>query len=388
MEDRKSKLKILLRIVSYVLVAALASTATFFLFCRSTKLEKLENVIEERFIGEADTVYMEDAAARAMVAALGDRWSYYVSAAQHASYDEGKTNSYVGIGITIMSREEGDGFDIIQVEPGGPAQEAGILPGDILIEADGNALQGTDTGVPSQYIRGEKGTDVSIAVLRNGERLEFTVTRKVIQTAVAKGELLPGNVGYVKIVNFNTNCADHTLAEIEKLLEQGAESFVFDVRNNSGGYVHEMAEVLDYLLPEGMLFQSLRYDGHKLEYTSDADCLELPMAVLVNADSYSAAEFFAAALSEYDWAVVVGEPTCGKSYFQNTYELGDGSAVALSVGKYYTPKGVSLQDAGGLTPDITVEVEAETAALIYAELMDYSQDPQLQAAIAALEEKG
>ena len=210
----------------------------------------------------------------------------------------------------------------------------------------------------------------------------------VIQTAVAKGELLPGNVGYVKIVNFNTNCADHTLAEIEKLLEQGAESFVFDVRNNSGGYVHEMAEVLDYLLPEGMLFQSLRYDGHKLEYTSDADCLELPMAVLVNADSYSAAEFFAAALSEYDWAVVVGEPTCGKSYFQNTYELGDGSAVALSVGKYYTPKGVSLQDAGGLTPDITVEVEAETAALIYAELMDYSQDPQLQAAIAALEEKG
>lgn len=386
MENRKNKMKILLRAVSYILVAALASCFTLLLFCKTTKLEKLEDVITERFVGEVDETAIGDAAAAAMVAALGDRWSYYVPASQYESFNEGKTNSYVGIGISIMAREDGQGFDIVQVEPDGPAQEAGILPGDVLIEADGHVLEGTDTNLPGQYIKGEEGTAVTVTVLRDGERLSFTVKRRVIETAVAKGQMLSGNIGYVKIVNFNTNCSDHTITEIEKLLEQGAESFVFDVRNNSGGYVHEMTKVLDYLLPEGLLFRSVSYDGEVSEHNSDADCVELPMAVLVNGQSYSAAEFFAAALSEYDWAVVLGEPTCGKSYYQNTIDLGDGSAVGLSVGQYYTPNGVSLADIGGLVPDVTVEVDSETAALIYAELLDAAEDPQIQAAIAALEE--
>ena len=163
-----------------------------------------------------------------------------------------------------------------------------------------------------------------------------------------------------------------------RLLEQGAEKLIFDVRGNFGGYVHEMVYALDYLLPEGPLFRSVNYKGVEDVEKSDADCLDLPMAVLINGNTYSAAEFFAAALSEYDWAVTVGEPTCGKGYYQTTIQLGDGSAVQLSVGAYTTPNGVNLTEAGGLKPDVPV-APAQTFVTV-------EEDPQIQAAIEALSE--
>lgn len=384
MEQSNKKSRWILRLLSYILVAALASCITLLLFCRTTKLERLQAVIERQFVGEVDTVSMEDAAAAAMIAALGDRWSYYIPASQYQSYQEGKNNAYVGIGISILAREDGTGFDIVKVEPGSSAQEAGILPGDILVAADGQPLAGMATEGPSQIIKGKEGTKVSIVVLRDGTELAFELVRKTILAQVAAGQMLDHNIGYVQIKNFNTNCADQTIAAVEDLLTKGAESIIFDVRNNPGGYVTELVEVLDYLLPEGMLFQSVRSNGIPTDYTSDADCLELPMAVLVNGESYSAAEFFAAALKEYDWAIVVGTPTCGKSYFQNTYELRDGSAVGLSVGQYYTPNGVSLAEVGGMVPDVTIEVDAQTASLIYAQALTPEEDPQLQAAVTAL----
>ena len=386
MERSNNKMLFFLRLVSYILVAALASRVTLLLLGKTTKRAQLDWVIKTRVVGEAPVEDMEDAAAYAMVSALGDRWSYYIPASQYQSYEDGKTNSYVGIGITILKREDGTGFDITTVEPDSAAAKAGILPGDILIEAEGQPLADMDIDGPGNIIKGEEGTSVTVIVLREGEKLTFTMERQRIQSAVATGQLLDGNVGYVHIKNFNDNCAEHTIAAIEDLLKQGAESFVFDVRYNGGGYVTELVEVLDYLLPEGLLFRSVE-DGKTEDYTSDADCLELPMAVLVNGSSYSAAEFFAAALSEYDWAVVVGEPTCGKSYFQNTFQFSDGSAVGLSVGQYYTPKGVSLAEVGGLVPAVLVEVDDETAALIYSRLLKPEEDPQLQEAISAMKDR-
>ena len=158
---------------------------------------------------------------------------------------------------------------------------------------------------------------------------------------------------------------------------------IFDVRNNPGGYVTEMVAVLDYLLPEGVLFQSENYAGEKDVRHSDASCLDLPMAVLVNGNSYSAAEFFAATLWEYEAGLVVGEHTSGKGYFQYTFELPDGSAVGLSTGKYYTSKGVSLTDVG-VTLDVLVPVDAQRAAAIRGGTLEYAKDPQVQAAVKAL----
>lgn len=385
MEKRVKVKKLLLRIFSYILVAALASFTTLMLMGRSVKLGQLERIVKTYFVGEVDDAAMTDVAAEAMISSLGDRWSYYVSADEYSSFNERKTNSYVGIGITIQSREDGIGFDVVQVEPDGPAYRAGMLPGDILIEIEGTSLENVDSEVPVNLIRGQAGTEVHMVVLRDGERLELTARRAKVQSVVADGQMMPGEIGYVRINNFNTNCAKQTIAIIDDLTAQGAKALVFDVRNNGGGYVHEMNQILDYLLPEGDLFRSVGYNGRESVDKSDADCLELPMAVLVNGYSYSAAEFFAAALREYDWATIVGQPTTGKGYFQNTFRLVDGSAINLSVGQYFTPKGVSLAEEGGLVPDVVVEVDDTTFAMIYAKALPLQEDPQLNAALEVLE---
>jgi carboxyl-terminal processing protease len=351
-----------------------------------TKLEVLESLILEKFVGEADPIAMGDAAAEAMVDSLGDRWSYYIPASRYGQYTQQMNNAYVGIGITISVREEADGFTVDAVEQGGPAAEAGLLPGDILIGAEGQSVVGMDINGVSEIIRGDEGTGVTVTVRRGEEELTFTMERRQIKVIVATGRLLEGNVGLVTIENFDERCAEETIAVIESLLEQGATSLLFDVRYNPGGYKRELVKVLDYLLPEGPLFRSQYYDGAEIVDSSDAKCLDVPMAVLVNGSSYSAAEFFAAAIREYEAGFVVGTQTCGKGYFQNTMELPDGSAVGLSVGKYTTPNGVCLADVGGLTPDVVVEVDDETAAKIYAGTLEPENDPQIQAALEKLKQ--
>ena len=381
-------LRLFLRTLSYVLVASIALSAGYLLrrpeVIGSEKLVELAALIETRFIGQPDRTAMEDGAAAGMVAALGDRWSYYIPASQYGAHMEQMENAYVGIGVTISAEDATEGFKVLQVEPTGGALEAGILPGDLIVEVQGQSIVGLGVDEVKEMIRGAEGSQVSVAILRDEEKKTFSVERKLIEMEVAKGQMLEGGIGLVTIHNFDDRCASETIAAIESLLDQGAQSLIFDVRNNPGGYKHELVEVLDYLLPEGVLFRSVTYQDVETVDESDEDCLKLPMAVLVNAYSYSAAEFFAAALEEYDWAVTVGEPTVGKSYFQSTFELSDGSAVGLSVGKYCTPNGVSLAEVGGLVPQVEVPVDDETFANIYAGLLEPQDDPQIQAAIEQL----
>lgn len=375
----------ILRIGSYVLVAALAAAVTLALVGGEgpSKLDELEALIQERFIGEADMEAIEDAAADAMIAATGDRWSYYIPASEYAAYQEQMANSYVGVGITIQVTEDDSGFLVTEVTSGGPAEEAGMMVEDLLIMVEDVDVRGMSTSEVRELVRGEEGTSVKLTVMRKGEHKVLSVERRQVQTPVATYEMLENNVGLVTIENFDSRCAEETIAAIETLLSNGAEKLIFDVRNNPGGYASELVKVLDYLLPEGDLFRTVRYDGKENVDTSDADCLEVPMAVLVNDGSYSAAEFFAAALSEYEAAIVVGEPTVGKGYFQTTYQLSDGSAVSLSIGKYFTPKGVSLAEEG-VTPDVVVTVDEETDLAIYYGTLTPEEDPQIQAALKAL----
>ena len=375
-------------VLSHVLVAALATFLTLSLqpgagTAKPSKLDQLESLIEERFIGEVDKTAIEDAAADAMVNALGDRWSYYIPASEYAAYMEQMHNAYVGVGITIQLREDENGFDILQVNEGGPAEEAGLQVGDVIVAIEGQSCAGMTTTEARDLVRGEEGTQVQMTVLRTGEKITYSVYRRQVKTVVAKGEMLENGIGLVTIVNFDDRCAEESIAAIEALREQGAEKLIFDVRNNPGGYAHELVKLLDYLLPEGELFHMEYYTGKEEFDHSDKDFLDMPMAVLVNADSYSAAEFFAAALQEYDAAVIVGEKTCGKGYFQTTIELNDKSAVGLSVGKYYTPSGMSLQDVG-VTPDVEVSVDEETYGKIYYDQLPNEEDPQIHAAIEAL----
>ena len=370
---------------SYVLVAALATFTTLAMVGMNppSKLDRLEALIEERYIGEADTQEMEDAAAAAMVKATGDRWSYYISAKDYDAHLEQEENAYVGVGITIEQQTDDSGFLIVMVTDGGPAKEAGIEVNDLLIGVESQDVRGMTTGEVGALVKGEEGTKVALTVLRKGENMTFSVERRRIEQPVAEGELLEGGIGLVRIQNFDARCAEETIAAIEKLRSEGARKLIFDVRNNPGGFAEELVKLLDYLLPEGDLFRSVSFDGKEKVDTSDADFLDMPMAVLVNGNSYSAAEFFAAALQEYEAAVVVGEPTVGKGYYQQTIQLGDGSAVALSTGKYFTPKGNSLAEKG-ITPTVRVDVDEEPASAIYYGTIQPDEDPQIQAAIKAL----
>ena len=375
----------LLRFLSYVVVAMLATAITLQMTVKTGtgKLDRLENLIQERYIGEADGEAMEDAAAAAMVKATGDRWSYYIPASQYEAHKEQSENAYVGIGITIQQAEDGSGFLIVMVNQNGPAQEAGIQVNDLLIAVEDQDVRVMTADQVRELIRGEAGTKVSLTVMRQGEHQTLAVERRRIESAVATGQMLTDGIGLVKISNFDERCASESIAVIQKLQQEGAKKIIFDVRNNPGGYAEELVKLLDYLLPEGDLFRSVSYDGTEKVDTSDADCLDMPMAVLINGSSYSAAEFFAAALQEYRAATIVGEPTVGKGVYQTTISLGDGSAVALSTGKYFTPKGNSLTDVG-VTPDVRVDVDEETAEKIYYGTLGYADDLQIQAAIQVL----
>ena len=382
--------KTLLKILSYILVAVIASATTLLIISPQRqimfyggKLEQVRAVLDYYFIGDVDQKKLEDAASAAMVYALGDRWSYYMTAEEYQVYLQTMSNTHVGIGITVQRRSDGQGFDVSDMVAGGPAEEAGIAVGDVIIAVDGAETAGLTISELSVLIKGEANTQLRLTVLRGQERKELTVTRKTLQTPVATARMLEGNIGLITIENFDERCAQETIAAIEELTTQGAQALIFDVRNNPGGYKTEMLEVLDYLLPEGPLFRSENYQGIKSVEYSDEKHLDIPMAVLVNLSSYSAAEFFAAALDEYDAAITVGEKTFGKGYFQNTIPLPDGSAINISVGKYTTPNGVSL-DGVGLTPRISVPVDEQTAAKIKAGILAPEEDPQVIAAINAL----
>lgn len=381
-----------LKLMSYVLVAVLASAATFFALSAQSappaaqedysKLGELKALVDEKFIGDIDWKAAEDAAAAGMIAGLGDRWSYYMSAESYQRYLEQMSNSYVGVGITVTERED-KYLDIMEVTKGGAAAAAGVEPGGIIIRVGEQDISEIGIDGATTLIKGEEGTDVTLTIRYGEEEREFTMTRSYFEVTVAWGRMLEDGIGLVTIENFDGRCADETIAAIEELLEQGARALIFDVRNNPGGYKTELCEVLDYLLPEGPLFRSEYYDGTTQVDKSDKKHLDIPMAVLVNSQSISAAEFFAAALSEYEAATVVGEQTIGKGYFQQSYKLSDGSAVGLSVGKYTTPNGVSLADVG-ITPDVPVEVDEELFWQIYYGSVDWSEDPQVLAAVNVL----
>lgn len=351
-----------------------------------SKIEELVSLLDEKYVDGLDMKQLDDALSNAAVAATGDRWSYYISAEDFASYLESNANAYVGIGVTIQKPEDettAKGFAIKSVTPNSPAEEAGLRAGDVITAVEGESTVALGMTETKNRVRGEAGTEVTLTILRGEESFDVAVMREKIEVEVVASRLMDNGVGYIKINNFDSNCARDTIAAIESLREQGAQSLVFDLRFNPGGMKTELLTVLDYLLPEGPLFTSVDYLGNESTDYSDADYLDMPMAVIVNDDSYSAAEFFAAALQEYGAATIVGTKTCGKGNYQQTFQLSDGSAVAVSTGHYKTPHGVTLTDVG-VTPDIVVEVDDETYQNLYLGLVDAAADTQLQAAISAL----
>lgn len=347
-----------------------------------TVLEGL-GAVRTAFVGDYDPDAALDTAMEGLVYGLGDRWSYYLTAEGYEAQKQSRSNTYVGIGVVVRYTDE-RGLLIDTVRAGGPAEEAGLEPGEIITAVDGTSVAGDARYDATGLIQGEKGTDVVLTLLApDGSEREVTVTRAPIETEPVKSEMLEGKVGYVSLSDFHSRTADQLNAAVDELVEQGAEALVFDMRNNGGGYVDEMTAMLDHLLPEGVIFRSESKAGVEHEVKSDANCVDLPMAVLVNSGSYSAAEFFAAELQEAAGARIVGEPTSGKGYSQQTIPLPNGGALNLSTARYTTGSGVSLIGTG-VTLDREVRLTEEENALLAAGVLDKGEDPQLQAALALL----
>ena len=264
-----------------------------------------------------------------------------------------------------------------------PAAQAGIVKGDYILGAEGLTVEKDGANAVISAIRGEEGTDVSVTIrTAAGETKTLAMKRATVTQKMAWGEMLSGNTGYIRIENFHTGVAKQFQNVLDTLTGEGMTSLVIDVRHNGGGRVKEMSAALDPLLGEGTIMTLRMKNGSETVYTSDADHIDLPIAVLIDDQSISAAEFFAAALQEYDRATLVGTHTTGKGRAQRTYVLSDGSAVNLSVEEYFTPKGKSLADTG-IAPDIETALTDEQTANFY--FLGTDGDPQLQRALSEVQ---
>ena len=376
------KFKLTHLIIVCLVVAALTAGATYALtiggigskqyFDDAKAYVEIEKIINENYIGSVDDDTRFNAAASAMVRSIDDKWSYYMSPEEYAAYKLTSSNEYAGIGISVKQNDSGD-FEIFSVDSGTPAEAAGLTAGQLIVSVDGQPVADMTLSEMQELIRSKLNKDFPMVVSdKKGNEVSVTVACEIIYKDPVSSRMLDGNIGYIKIANFEAGSSEGTINAIERLAAEGATSFIFDVRNNPGGLLSELVSLLDYLLPDGDLFISVDKQGNETVKTSDKICLSSKMAVLVNANTYSAAEFFAAALQEYDWATIVGEHTTGKARSQITLELSNGGAVHISTHKYLTPDRVDLSEVGGIKPDI--------------EAVNTNEDPQIQlnAAINAL----
>lgn len=346
-----------------------------------TKLREIDRIAASRYVGDLDAEAVADYAAVGYVAGLGDQWSSYIPADQYEQYRMNSEGQGCGIGVAVISTE--DSIRVNLVYDDSPAAQAGIEKGDYIVAAAGLTVEADGADAVIDAIRGDEGTEVSVSVRKDGtdEVQELTMQRAVVTQKMAWGQMLDGSVGYIRIENFHDGAAAQFQSTLDGLLADGAQSLVIDVRHNGGGRVKEMSEALDPLLPEGTIMTLRTKDGDETVYSSDADMIDLPIAVLIDDQSISAAEFFAAALQEYDRATLVGTHTTGKGRAQQTFELSDGSAVNLSVEEYFTPNGNSLADVG-IAPDIEVTLTEEQQADFY--FLTPEDDPQLQKAVESV----
>ena len=363
-----------------VLLTLLLSTGLWCLVLGRSGVAMVQTYLLAKFAfveADADLDRATDKALGAFVDGLGDTWSYYLSAEDYQATTERRANSYVGVGVTVdgVSREEG--LLVLSVTRDGPADKAGIVPGDVITAVDGESIAGDARQTGSEKIVGETGTRVTLTLLgEDGSTRDVTCTRATLHNPSAQGTMLEGNMGYVRLSNFYSGSADSFRQEVDSLVAQGAESLIIDVRSDPGGYVAELQKILDYLLPEEPVFTHKPRWWFQSVYQSDADCIDLPMVVLVNKSTYSAAELLAAQLRESVGAPIVGELTTGKGYSQVTFPLANGGGAGLSTATYCTGSGHSLIGEG-ITPDVELSLPEGVA-------LGGEGDVQLQAAIDLL----
>ncbi len=349
------------------------------------KLTEIENLVEKYYLYDIDTEEVESYLYKGMIAGLDDAYGAYYTKEEYQSMKDSTNGSYYGIGVEMTQNMTTGIITITRVFEDSPAEEAGLLPGDLLYKVSDTEVTGEDLTKVVSMVKGADGTTVAIEIAREGESdyLTFEVERRTIEIETVEHKLLDGNIGYIAISSFDDVTVNQFMEALDDLENQGETALIIDLRNNGGGLVSTACSILDRLLPEGMIVYTEDKYGNREEMTSDAEnYFDKPLAVLVNGNSASASEIFAGAIKDYGTGTLVGTQTFGKGIVQKIYPLSDGTAVKLTVSKYYTPKGNNIHEIG-ITPDVEVELDEDVANEV---TIPEDQDNQLQKAIEILSE--
>ena len=323
------------------------------------KLDRINSLIEKYYLYEddIDEDTLIDGIYSGYAEALGDPYTEYYDEEETEALYESTTGEFSGIGATMSRSLDSGEITVSNVYQDSPADKAGLKQGDVIYEVDGRSASGRDLETVVSWIKGEQGTDVTLCVLRNGEEVELTATRDIIEVQTVSSEMKDGQIGYIAVSEFDSVTYDQFETALDDLESQGMQGLVIDLRGNPGGNLTTVTDMLKLLLPEGTIVSTKDKYGNTEEITCDGKHeFTKPLAVLVNQYSASASEIFSGAIQDYGTGTIVGTTTYGKGVVQQLMDLGDGTCLKVTIAEYYTPSGRSINGAG-VTPDVEVEYE-------------------------------
>ncbi len=345
-------------------------------------LNQYRRIIDKYYLGEINEEDLKEGAIAGYVAGLGDEYTEYISKEDMADYMADTTGNFVGVGIYMVQDTEVNRIMVLSPIKGGPAEQAGIQPGDYIIAVDGVEYSGEQMTEASNKIKGEEGTTVKLDVLRNDETLTFELKRQNIKVNPVEGEILENNIGYITFSSFDEGTAEEFKTKFEELQGKGIKSLIVDLRNNGGGIVDEALEIANYILDKDsvILYEVDKDNNEKVEKTTDNPIINMPIVLLTNENTASSSEILAGALKDHGKATIVGTTTYGKGVIQQLLTLPDGSGLKITSEKYLTPNRTEINDIG-IEPDEKVELPDTVTNVLD---VNRNEDTQLQKAIEIL----
>lgn len=349
------------------------------------KLKQLKAVIDEYYLDDVDEDALKEYTYKGMIAGLNDPYSVYYTKKEYQEVEESTEGVFSGVGIVLTQDRETNAIVVVKPMKGGPAYEAGIKAGDILTKVEGKKISADeDLNSVVSRVKGKEGSSVKLTFERDEKEKEYTLERQEIKTPTVEYEMLEEKVGYIKITEFDEITVEQFDEALSRLTNRGMKKLVLDLRDNPGGLLSSVTDIADMILPTGMIVYTEDKNGERMEYKAKTEAsVEQDIAVLINGNSASASEILAGAIQDYKAGTIVGTTSYGKGIVQNIFQLGDGSAVKLTIANYYTPKGRNIHKKG-IEPDVEVDLKESLKDETEIKKED---DNQLKKALEVLKEK-